>query len=290
MKSGSVFLHSFLLMISFFNHSQSKLMKGNQQRPQVGRNSAAAALKNVFNVKVLSKDAQEGFKLLNGVNREVMPAHVTKMCQSINKFGIIRPVVVADLSFDGFLGTYILDGTHLYHACLRSNLDIPYKEVIINNPQELVECLAMLNNSSKSWKLTDYVQAWAYLHHDYKRLMSYHNVYDLELTSIAGILSDSVNIFSSINTIKDGSFRIKDEDQAVMILDMVSDLVNLFPKYERVQYKNLVNGFVHFVKSNLPIYDHDFFMDLVKLEISSLHTAATTSHSAAEFFHNLYNH
>lgn len=265
-------------------------MKENQQRARSVRNSVVAALKNAFNVKLLPHDSGFGFKVLYGINRTVIPKHVSKMSQSINTWGIVRPVVVADLNFNGLYGMYILDGTHLYNACMRNNQDVPYVEITISNEQELIECLAMLNNSSKPWKLTDYVQSWSYLHHDYKRLLSYHNIYDLELVSIAGILCDSINIFTSIRTIKDGSFRIKNEDQGLIILDMVNDLVKLFPKYERVQYKNLVNGFVHFVKSNIDHYDHKSFIKCIKHEISSLHTAATTTQSAAEFFHNLYNH
>jgi hypothetical protein len=264
-------------------------MKENQ-RPTKGRNSVLAALKNVFNVKLLPKDSAFGFKLLKGINREVIPAHVTKMANSINRFGIIRPVVVAKLDLPDLNGTYILDGTHLYYACMRNNMDVPYVELVINSEEELIDCLAMLNNSSKPWKLTDYVQSWSYIRPDYKRLNSYHNVYDLELTSVAGILNNSYDVFGSIKTIKDGSFCIKNEDEAVIILDMVADLVALFPKYERVQFKNLVNGFVHFLRSNLANYDHEMFMEDIKTKISCLQTAAGSTQTATEFFHNLYHH
>lgn len=263
-------------------------MTENQKRTFTGRNSVTAALKNIFNVKLLPANSGIGFKLLNGINREVVPHHVTKMSQSMTMYGIIRPVVVADLNFGCLYGKYILDGTHLYHACMRNNQDIPYIEVTVTNEQELIECLAMLNNSSKPWRLTDYVQSWSYIYDDYKRLLTYHNIYDLELTSVAGILSSSNNIFSSISVIKDGTFRIKNEEQAIIILDMVSDLIALFPKYERVQFKNLVNGFVHFVKSNFNDYDHKSFMTQIKGEIPSLHIAAASTETAVEYFSNLY--
>jgi hypothetical protein len=263
-------------------------MKENQSFIKSKNSGLKQALKNVFNVKLLPKDSETGFKLLKGINRDPSPGHVSKMSNSIKKFGIIRPVVVSKLNLPELIGTYILDGTHLYYACLRNNMDVPYVEISISSEEELIECLAMLNNSSKPWKLTDYVQSWSYIRPDYKRLMSYHNVYDLEFCSIAGILHNSFDVFGSLRVIKDGSFKIKNEDQAVEMLDMVSDLVSLFPKYDRHQYKNLVNGFIHFVRSNYNDYDHKEFMTQIKDEISSLHIAASSTQSAAEFFSNLY--
>lgn len=263
-------------------------MKENQSFTKSKNSGSKQILKDLFNVKFLPKDAETGFRLAYGINRDPKPAHVTKMSASIKKYGILRPVIVSKLNLPDLIGTYIIDGTHLYYACMRNNLDVPYVEVTINTEQELVECLAMLNNSSKSWKLTDYVQSWSYIKPDYKRLMSYHKVYDLEFSSIAGILHNSYDVFGSLRVIKDGTFTIKNEDQAVEMLDMVSDLVALFPKYDRHQYKNLVNGFIHFVRSNYSDYNHKEFMAQVKDEVSSLHIAASSTQSAAEYFSNLY--
>ena len=63
--------------------------------------------------------------------------------------GCLRPVVIAHLSFKELVGNYVIDGQHLFHALIRNNMDIPFVMIDVADEQDLVEKLALLNNSSK---------------------------------------------------------------------------------------------------------------------------------------------
>jgi ParB-like chromosome segregation protein Spo0J len=72
------------------------------------------------NVKWLNTDSTKKLYFLSGINREITPNQVTKLCKSVKKMGIIRPVLVVSISFiDGVKRTYILDGQHLFTALTR---------------------------------------------------------------------------------------------------------------------------------------------------------------------------
>jgi len=114
---------------------------------------AITSIKNL-EIKMLSKSSAVKVHLLAGINRGVSPGHVTKIAESISKKGVLRPVIMAYIDFiDGIKKLYIIDGQHLYFAILRFNIDIPYALVDINTKEDLIETLALLNASSKSWAM-----------------------------------------------------------------------------------------------------------------------------------------
>jgi hypothetical protein len=106
----------------------------------------------------LKANAKKRFYFLAGINRPITPNQVTKLAASILMMGIIRPIVIAELSFiTGVKQKYIVDGQHLYNACLRLGINIPYIIVTVKNQEELIEKIALLNASSKSWTQFDYL-------------------------------------------------------------------------------------------------------------------------------------
>ena len=50
-------------------------------------------------VDYLPATSSKGFSMLAEINRAVSPSHVTKIADSINRMGVIRCVVVAELPF-----------------------------------------------------------------------------------------------------------------------------------------------------------------------------------------------
>jgi hypothetical protein len=102
--------------------------------------------------------ANTKLSLLAGINRPIKAQQVTKLSESINAMGIIRPVVVSEFSFiTGKKEKYIIDGQHLSMALLRNNMNIPYLEIKINNKQQrsIIENIAnaYLNlNLNKQYK------------------------------------------------------------------------------------------------------------------------------------------
>jgi hypothetical protein len=216
-------------------------------------------------IKSLSIKAKKGFTLLSGINRPIIPAHVTKMAESVDEIGIVRPIVVARMDFiSGEERTYIIDGQHLYMALLRLNNDMPYVEIEIKDSYELAAALAKLNNSSKSWSMQDYITVWSNIEEDYKTLAELHNVYDIELSQLAEILMDnaashSVGRKTIHHSIKKGEFIINDREKGIELLDCITDALKVIPRLDRVSNKMFISSYVHHM-NNTPHYDHNLFM------------------------------
>lgn len=228
-----------------------------------------------MNIQTLKAGSKKGFYFLAGINRAVSPSHVTKLANSIAKMGIIRPVVVAELSFiTGVKQTYIVDGQHLYNACLRGNLDIPYLVISIKNQEELIEMIALLNASSKSWCLLDYVNSWSSIREDYKKLNKYFQIYDFELGVLTAILADKTIVANGGNEtssklIKSGKFQIYDEVGAKKKLDYLTDVLKIMPRMNRFENKYASSEYINFLNKVGNKYDHSKFLaKLIKIKDS----------------------
>ena len=226
--------------------------------------------KKTLIIKTLKMSGSKGFALLAGVNRPVIPNHVTKLSSSLDKMGVVRPVVVSTFDFiDGNKTTYIIDGQHLYHALMRLGWDVPYVEIEIKNNVSLAEHLALLNSSSKSWTMKDYILVWSGIKKDYVKLSKYFNTYDIELSQVAEILMNNTcgnhsggSNISSI--IKKGDFVIDDEKRGVTILNHVTDALKLVKRMDRMSNKLFIYSYVNFINS-YDKYDHKQFLANLKL-------------------------
>lgn len=247
----------------------------------------ASILKNIMPLEILRKDSNKGIGILSMVNRPITPSHVTSIATSIEKIGIIRPVVVANLNLKDYKGKYMIEGQHLYTACMRLNKDIPYVEIDISTEEELVEILAMLNNSSKPWTLKDYVQSWSYIRPAFKKLAKYREMYDLELVAIAGILHKSANIFQSMHIIKKGELVIKDEALAVKVMEYTNDILAVFNKFDRKNARKLVNAYVQYVTANHTSYNHKKFLTNINKEKSKLELVIANPDTVTDFFYKM---
>jgi len=226
-----------------------------------------------MNIKILKAGSKQGFTVLEGINRKIVPSHVTKMHESIKKLGVIRPVIVSNINFSkGKTETYIIDGQHLYHACLRENIDIPYVEITITNEKELIETLAMLNNSSKSWKLTDYIDAWAWINPQYRILNRLFETYDIELSTIAEILQYGGPVTNAYGgsrisrLIKTGQFDIADLAKGETLLKWITDSLGCITRLDRLSNKAFIASYCNYI-SSLSTYNHSEF--LIKLKANN---------------------
>lgn len=228
-----------------------------------------------MNIQILKAGSKKGFYFLAGINRAVSPGHVTKLAKSVERMGLIRPVVVAEIAFiTGVKKTYIIDGQHLYNVCLRMNIDVPYTVISIKNQEELIEMIALLNASSKSWMLLDYITSWASIKPDYVKLNKYFEVYDFELSTLASILSDKGIYTNGGSTgaskyIKNGSFTIYDEPGAKKKLDYLTDVFKVLPRMNRVENKYACSEYLNFLSKVGSKYDHSKFLaKLLKIKDS----------------------
>jgi hypothetical protein len=215
--------------------------------------------------QTLKKDSKQSFSYLAGINRAINPAQVTKLAVSVNKMGIIRPVVVAYISFiDGTRKLFIIDGQHLFNALIRNNMDIPYVIIDVKDKTDLVEKIALLNASSKNWTMLDYITAWASLSNDYVKLNHYYQVYDIDLCTLATILlGQSIDGSNTVKTIKNGKFKIVDEKLNTTILDNITDLLKVIPRMARNDNRYATREYTKFLRTTRT-YNHKKFIDNLK--------------------------
>jgi hypothetical protein len=143
------------------------------------------------------------------MNRGIDSKHVQKMISSIRLMGVIRPVVTTTTNvIEGETKTYIIDGQHLATALEREGLSIPHVDIAVESEEDLVEKMAYLNNSSKSWDLMNYINAWKMIRPDYMKLFKWKNMYDIEITMLAAIGVNNAGIKYTTSTIKTGNLQI----------------------------------------------------------------------------------
>jgi hypothetical protein len=143
------------------------------------------------------------------MNRSIDSKHVQKMIRSIRKMGVLRGVITCTTDIiEGVMKTYIIDGQHLATALEREGQPIPCLNIDIESEEDLISKMAFLNNSSKSWDLMNYVNAWKMIRPDYMKLFRWKNMYDIEITMLAAIGVNNAGIKHSTSTIKTGEFKI----------------------------------------------------------------------------------
>jgi hypothetical protein len=239
----------------------------------------------MLDIKWLKVDSNQGFLILEGINRAIKPCQVTKMSMSIDKMGVIRPVVVACLGYKGKKGLHIVDGQHLYFALLRLNLPIPYVVIDVKSDEELIDRLALLNTTSKSWTLNDYIQVWAYIKPAYKTLQHHIKRSDLEVSTVAAILQNQPTA-SMTSFIKKGTFNVKNEPRAVEMMDFVTDYLKVIPRQDRTENKRAVVGYItHILQNNN--YNHKKFLNYLKANKLRLEFLNASTDDIVEFFNQI---
>ena len=243
---------------------------------------------STFKINWLPKGSKKAFSYLAGINRAIVPAQVTKLAESINKMGITRPVVIAEIDFiTGKKVKYIIDGQHLFNACLRNNIDIPYIYITVKDKADLVQKIALLNASSKNWTMQDYVLAWGSINSDYVKLNQYFNTYDFEMLIVADILSGNMtNGGRSTSKLKRGEFKIVNEKDNVQILSHLTDILKIVPRMNRYENRYLCTEYVKFFKSTKN-YNHETFIKKVTKNKSKFILATQESGKLFELFNNL---
>lgn len=231
--------------------------------------------------------ASQKLSFLGGINRPIGPNQVTKLAKSIMLIGCIRPIVVARLSFiSGKMETYIIDGQHTFTSLIRIGWPIPYIEIDIKDKQDLVEKIALLNASSKTWSMFDYITAWASLKEDYVKLNRYFQIYDFELSVLAGVLNET-NTSSSADRIKKGEFRILNEQRNVEILNHLTDALNIVPRMNRFENKYFCLEFINYLRTEGSYYNHKKTMEFLKNNIDKFILATQEIGKIQEMLKNI---
>lgn len=187
------------------------------------------------------------------MNRGIDSKHVQKMITSIRKMGVLRCVITCTTNIiEGEEKTYIIDGQHLATALEREDMPIPYIEIEINSEEDLVEKMAYLNNSSKSWDLMNYINAWKMIRPDYMKLFKWKNMYDIEITMLAIIGVNNGAIQQSTSIVKTGDFKITNP-KAEEMCKAFNDIFLKIGKSDRAVKFQFLNAFMQAYNGK---YDH----------------------------------
>jgi hypothetical protein len=150
------------------------------------------------------------FYFLDSINRIPDPSHIQKMIMSVRAMGVVRPIICVKVQFiDGTNKLYIVDGQHLFNALCADDLEIPYIIIEAKEKVDLVNKMAMLNNSSKPWTLLNYVNAYKMHIPDYFQLFDLRNRYNIEPLMLAAICTRGTSaVATGSQLIKSGKFKI----------------------------------------------------------------------------------
>jgi uncharacterized protein YqgV (UPF0045/DUF77 family) len=224
------------------------------------------------------------------MNRVIDSKQVEALVQSVREMGVTRQVICIKTNcIDGELKTFIIDGQHLVHACQREGIPVEYRYIEITDEDDIVRKMAFYNNSSKSWKLMDYVNAWKYIHPDYLTLKKYKELYNLEPLMIAGICNnaDSYNgVYSASEHIKNGNFRVTNPKAQAMCKDF-SDLFIKIGKADRWVKHNFLRVFIQ--AYNGKQYDHKTTLQNIDDNIKTIKAMTDVSEANQFIQKNVFN-
>lgn len=224
------------------------------------------------------------------MNRGIDSRQVEDLVKSIRTIGLTRQVIcIKTACIDGELKTYIVDGQHLLHACQREDIPVEYRYIEVEDEDDIVRKMAFYNNSSKSWKLMDYVNAWQYVHPDYLTLKKFKRLYNLEPLMIAGICNnaDSYNGLSSASQlIKNGEFRVTNPIAEAMCRDF-SDLFIKIGRADRWVKHQFLRVFIQ--AYNNKNYNHKVILENLDKNIATIKTMTDVSVANQFIQKNVFN-
>ena len=222
-------------------------------------------------LKVKHTNSYSKFSILP-MNRGIDSKHVQKMITSIRKMGVIRCVIACTTNIiEGEEKTYIIDGQHLATALEREGQPIPYIEISVTSEEDLIEKMAYLNNSSKSWDLMNYINAWKMIRPDYMKLFKWKNMYDIEVSMLACIASNMPSIRFGTQPIKNGTFQIsnpKAEDMCKAFNDIFLK-IGMADRGVKFQFLNA------FMQAYNPSYSHSKVMAAIDRHMKTIKLMAS---------------
>lgn len=214
-------------------------------------------------------------------NRKVMPKHVDNMVKSIQAMGIIRPVVVGRTSIDSTgEKAFIIDGQHLESACRRLDIAVPYVEIDVNSEEDMITKMGMLNTTSKSWTLANFVDAYITLPSKkvvYQKLFDLRKNYNLEYAVLSALCTMNASWDSPAGTrhLKEGKLKILNKNVDVHVRDL-KEMTDLVPNCDHNLKRRLVRGMI----ASGGNYDFDKVMKNMRANLKKLELMGSDAHSA----------
>lgn len=220
----------------------------------------------------ISFEDRESIENAIHVNRIAIDPNVEKLCESVKRKGILRDILVSQVSLKGGpIKTYILDGNHLYVALIKLGMDIPIRYVCVKDEKEFIDTMSFFNSSSKSWIIENYVKAYGTINSDYKLLGIFKKEYQyLGYPIIINTLIHGNPKGKSYN-VKKGTFEIGNKSQAKVRLKYVDDYFGIIGVNSHIGTKKYHLGeFLKYLDLKGVEYQHEIFMKYVANNVNKI--------------------
>lgn len=231
-----------------------------------------------------SKD-YEKFKFLDN-NRILNPGHVQTMIESIRTMGVIRPIVCIETDvISGKKERYITDGQHLFTGLVAEGLEIPYIVLDVEDEIDVVVKMAKMNNSSKSWTLMNYVNAFKPYLPDYQKLHKMRNQYNIEPLMLAAICTRGTSaVVSGSRLIKSGHFKITNPESH----DMAKAFNEFFLRIGRAD-RFVKHQFLQVFMRAWGNYDHEKALSNLDKHLKTIKAMSNSGAAEAFISKNIFN-
>ena len=231
-----------------------------------------------------SKDYKK-FEFLD-INRLTDNGHIQKMINSVRNMGVVRPVICVRITFvDGRQKLYVIDGQHLFKCLMAEDLEIPYVIIDVENKIDMIQKMAMLNNSSKSWTLMNYVNAFKMHIVDYYKLNELREMYNIEPLMLAIICTNgNESSISGSKLIKTGEFKITN----LKSHEMAKSFNDFFLKIGQAD-RWVKHNFLQVFMRAYSTYDHEKSLENLDKHIKTIKAMSDNSSAEAFISKNIFN-
>jgi len=162
-------------------------------------------------------------------NRKITAAYVAKMIESVNMCGLLRLPVIGDVSAFDKRGTAIIDGQHLMSAIVillqDDNAEVMCMKKTYTNRVDVINDIAKLNSTQKSWTDYDYLYAWFMYGKDNKHYDNYVDLMGLVKMFVSLPISFMIDLFAkSKESFKLGEFEYRHRGFSMDVLLLANTL------------------------------------------------------------------
>jgi hypothetical protein len=236
-------------------------------------------------IKIKYSKDYEKFKFLDN-NRILNPGHIQTMIDSVRTMGVIRPVVCIETDvISGKKERYISDGQHLFTCLVSEGLEIPYIVIDVTDEIEVVVKMAKMNNSSKSWTLMNYINAFKPYLSDYQKLHKMRNMYNIEPLMLAAICTKGTSaVVAGSQLIKSGRFKITNPESQ----EMAKAFNDFFLKIGRAD-RWVKHQFLQVFMRAWGTYDHTKSLENLDKHIKTIKAMSDTGAAEAFISKNIFN-
>lgn len=202
-------------------------------------------------------------------NRPTNPNHVKRMTKSVLKHGVLRDIIIV---WNMLLQKYLVaDGQHLKLALQGLNRPLECRVVECENDSDLTQLMIDLNNTSKSWKLPDYIHGWAQSgNRDYQLIQKEAETSGIQISVFIMAYTLKRRTIAT-NMVKEGSFKIGDKKLGDKLIHNLKDYQNYLPN-KREYNESLMQLMISYSE-----YNHKQMMK--NLKIAMKYVSFTTKES-----------